>query len=65
MYPVPGKPELPQDDPRLGTGKYEPLVHINTMLTEEVQRVMTAASGGEMNVLSMTIYNANTFSLYI
>ena len=28
------------DDPRLLTGKYEPLVHINGVLTDKVQRVM-------------------------
>lgn len=43
VYPVPTINELPTDDPRLqGTGKYEPLVHMNSIMSDEVRRVMTS-----------------------
>ncbi len=40
VYPDPSHKELSDDDPRLSTGKYEPLVHIDGVLTDKVQRVM-------------------------
>ena len=39
VYPDPRHKELSTEDPRLSTGKYEPLVHINGVLTDKVQRV--------------------------
>ena len=46
---------MARDDPRLRTGKYEPLVHINAMLMEEVQRVMATGSGGNISLLGTTV----------
>lgn len=40
VYPLSLQQELAIDDPRLLTGKYEPLVHFNELLNAEVQRVM-------------------------
>ena len=40
IYPVPMQGDLPMDDPRLQTGKYEPLVHMNELLNEEIRKVM-------------------------
>ena len=40
VYPAPLQKELSLDDPRLQTGKYEPLVHMNELLNSEIQRVM-------------------------
>lgn len=40
VYPSPLQTELPMDDPRLLTGKYEPLVHMNEILNSEVQQLM-------------------------
>ena len=45
VYPVPGREQLPTEDPRLQSGKYEPLVHMNAVLSEEVQRVMGTLAG--------------------
>ena len=40
VYPTPDQKLLSMDDPRLQTGKYEPLVHMNELVNEEVRRVM-------------------------
>lgn len=50
VYPVSGRQQLAMEDPRLKTGKYEPLVHMNTVLCEEVQRVMANAAGRRVNI---------------
>lgn len=50
VYPVSGRQQLAMEDPRLKTGKYEPLVHMNTILCEEVQRVMSTVAGRRVNI---------------
>lgn len=50
VYPVSGRQQLAMEDPRLKTGKYEPLVHMNTILCEEVQRVMGTVAGRRVSI---------------
>ena len=40
VYPTPSQRTLSTDDPRLRTGKYEPLVHMNEVVSEEIRGVM-------------------------
>lgn len=51
VYPVPGREKLDMDDPRLVTGKFEPLVHLNAILSEEVQRAMAESAGDHSPVV--------------
>lgn len=52
VYPVPTQKELPMDDPRLLTGKYEPLVHMNELLSGEVRRVMAGLTESPPPIVS-------------
>lgn len=45
VYPVPGREEVAPHDPRLMSGKYEPLVHMNAILNEEIQKAMASELG--------------------
>ena len=42
VYPVPGREEVTPHDARLMSGKYEPLVHMNVILGEEIQKAMAS-----------------------
>ena len=41
VYPVASKKEANLEDPeQMNSGKYEPLVHMNTVLSEEIRKTM-------------------------
>ena len=43
VYPVAGRDEVnPEDSALLMSGKYEPLVHMNAILSEEIRRALAA-----------------------
>ena len=50
VYPVSGRQQLAMEDQRLKTGKYEPLVHMNTILCGEVQRIMGTVAGRRVSI---------------
>lgn len=45
VYPVAGVEEAgPQETEESTSGKYEPLVHMNTVLTEEIRKTIAEAA---------------------
>ena len=54
VYPVAGREEADlQDLSQMTSGKYEPLVHMNALLSEEIRKTMA-----EVNVASECIMKA-------
>ena len=46
VYPVVGKEEADlQDSEQMSSGKYEPLVHMNALLSEEIRKTMAEVAG--------------------
>jgi hypothetical protein len=46
VYPVAGKEEASLQDPeQMSSGKYEPLVHMNALLGEEIRKTMAEIAG--------------------
>ena len=46
VYPVAGKEEADlQDSEQMSSGKYEPLVHMNALLSEEIRKTMAEVAG--------------------
>lgn len=46
LYPVLGKEEPDhQDQSQMMSGKYEPLVHMNALLSEQIRKAMSETAG--------------------
>jgi transcription initiation factor TFIIH subunit 3 len=50
VYPVAGKEEASLQDPeQMSSGKYEPLVHMNALLGEEIRKTMAEIAGQQVH----------------
>lgn len=57
VYPVTGMEEADhQDQSQTMSGKFEPLVHMNTLLSEQIRKTMSETAGRYMESLSIGIY---------